>query len=75
MLYNDPHKTYTSPQDKRDFRVVSVGKHQEVQEKWIDGVLKFYSEVVIQFLDNKERITLVYDFNDKLIKKIEWNKK
>lgn len=64
MYPNNPNITYTSPAEKREFRLISL----EVIERNRRGdVLK--TQLTIQYLDDESKRVLTYDNNDKLIKK------
>ena len=63
----NPYETYKSPKGL-DYRVTGVEK-VEGSERWINGVLKYHWLVSICFLNSDKRLTLEYDYNEKIIKK------
>ena len=45
-------------------------KEVERSERWINGVLKYHWIISICFIESDERISLEYDYSDKVIRKI-----
>ena len=64
----NPYETYTSPNGLA-YRVTGVEK-VESSERWINGVLKYHWITSICFIESDERISLEYDYSDKVIRKI-----
>ena len=63
----NPYETYKSPKGL-DYRVTGIEK-VEGSERWINGVLRYHLLVSICFLNSDKRLTLEYDYNEKVIKK------
>ena len=66
-MNTNPYETYNSPKGL-DYRVTGVEK-VEGSERWINGVLRYHWLVSICFLNSDKRLTLEYDYNEKIIKK------
>ena len=64
----NPYETYKSPKGL-DYRVTGVEK-VEGSERWINGVLKYHWITSICFIESDERISLEYDYSEKVIRKI-----
>ena len=64
----NPYETYKSPKGLA-YRVTGVEK-VEGSERWINGVLRYHWLVSICFLNSDKRLTLEYDYNEKVIRKI-----
>ena len=64
----NPYETYKSPKGL-DYRVTGIEKVEE-SERWINGVLKYHWITSICFIESDERISLEYDYSEKVIKKI-----
>lgn len=68
-MVTQPSKIFKS-QKGRPYRVVEVEKVINT-EKWVNRVLKYHWSVFILFLDDEGgKLELIYDYNDKLIKKV-----
>lgn len=68
-MVTQPSKIFKS-QKGRPYRVVKVEKISNT-EKWVNRVLKYHWSVLILFLDDDGgKLELIYDYNDKLIKKV-----
>jgi hypothetical protein len=63
----NPFATYTSPNGLA-YRVTGIQK-VEGSERWIDGVLRYHWLISICFLNSDKRLTLEYDYSEKVIKK------
>jgi hypothetical protein len=66
-MNTNPFATYTSP-NGLVYRVTGV-EMVEKSGRWIDGVLRYHWLVSICFIESDERISLEYDYNEKIIKK------
>ena len=67
-MNTNPFATYTSPKGL-DYRVTGIEK-VEGSERWINGVLKYNWITSICFIESDERISLEYDYSEKVIRKI-----
>ena len=67
MIPTDPFKTYTSPKGK-EYRVTGVEKLEDTK-KWINNSFSWCWEVSIEYLETKQRLKLIYDYKEKVIKK------
>jgi len=67
-MNTNPYETYKSPKGLA-YRVTGVEK-VEGSERWINGVLRYHWLVSICFLNSDKRLTLEYDYNEKVIRKI-----
>jgi len=63
----DPFAFYTSPNGLK-YRVTGI-EMVEGSERWINGVLRYHWITSICFIDTDERISLEYDYSEKVIKK------
>ena len=64
----NPYETYKSPKGL-DYRVTGFEK-VEGSERWINGILKYHWITSICFIKSDERISLEYDYSEKVIRKI-----
>ena len=64
----NPYETYKSSKGL-DYRVTGIEK-VEGSERWINGVLKYHWITSICFIESDERISLEYDYSEKVIRKI-----
>ena len=67
-MNTNPFATYTSPNGLA-YRVTGIEK-VESSERWINGVLKYHWITSICFIKSDERISLEYDYSEKVIRKI-----
>lgn len=68
MIPTDPFKTYTSKKGK-EYRVIGVEKLEETIIFNDDKKPFWCWEVSIEYLETKQRLKLIYDYEEILIKK------
>jgi hypothetical protein len=67
-MNTDPFAFYTSPNGLQ-YRVTGI-EIVEGSERWINGVLRYHWITSICFIETDKRISLEYDYSEKVIRKI-----